>query len=120
MGKPAARSASIDQTVELSSTSPSTLALLSIAQDITALVSLSVEATASLVHDWFRSSLLTIGIGRGQVVRYVPPAAKTYKARQGRGESGRGLAVVVIGAVERESFHTNILFSSLRRCSDGT
>jgi hypothetical protein len=79
------------------SPSASTLALLSLTRDITALISLSVEATASLVHDWFRSTLLNIGLSRGQVVRYVPlPTSQPYS----RSESGRGLAIVVLGAAE--------------------
>lgn len=93
--------------------SPFTLALLSLTQDITALVSLSLEATASLVHDWFRTSLLSIGIGRGQVVRYVPPAAQSSKKGSGRGESGRGLAVVVVGAEEGTSISQKLSSSLL-------
>lgn len=75
--------------------SPSTLALLSLTQDITALISLSVEATASLVHDWVKSALGMVGAG--EVVRYQPRGEA--KSRVG-GESGRGLAVVVVGANE--------------------
>jgi hypothetical protein len=86
--------------VALSAPSASTLALLSITQDLTALISLSVEATASLVHDWFRSSLLSIGLSRGQLVHHAGVQPQAQKASQGRGESGRGLAVVVVGAAE--------------------
>jgi hypothetical protein len=75
--------------------SPSTLALLSLTQDITALISLSVEATASLVHDWFKSALGMVGAG--DVVRYQPRGETRGKAG---GEAGRGLAVVVVGANE--------------------
>lgn len=84
--------------------SASTLALISLTQDITALLSLSVEATASLVHDWFRSSLSTIGLGTPHSPRQVKTAIKG----QGRGETGRGLAVVVIGAAERTSIFIHI------------
>lgn len=77
--------------------SPSTLALLSLTQDITALISLSVEATASVVHDWFKSALGLVGAG--DAVRYQPRG--TPKTRTG-GEAGRGLAVVIVGANERE------------------
>ncbi|WVQ78838.1 hypothetical protein IAT38_000929 [Cryptococcus sp. DSM 104549] len=72
--------------------SPSTTALLALTQDISALLSLSFEATASTVHDWFRSGLGTIGIGE-----VVPAESGEYR---GKGESGRGLAVVIVGASE--------------------
>jgi hypothetical protein len=73
--------------------SPSTLALLSLTQDITALISLSIEATTSLVHDLFKSALGIVG--GGEVVRYQPRGEKKLG-----GEAGRGLAVVVVGANE--------------------
>jgi hypothetical protein len=73
--------------------SPSTLALLSLTQDITALISLSIEATTSLVHDLFKSALGIVG--GGEVVRYQPRGEKKVG-----GEAGRGLAVVVVGANE--------------------
>ena len=76
-----------------SSLSPSTLALLSLTQDITALISLSIEATTSLVHDLFKSALGIVG--GGEVVRYQPRGEKKVG-----GEAGRGLAVVVVGANE--------------------
>lgn len=80
------------------SPSPSTQALISLTQDISALVSLSLEATASLVHDWFRASLCSIGLGGGE------GGPRPVRRRGGqKGENGRGYAVVVIGAVERES-----------------
>lgn len=75
--------------------SPSTLALLSLTQDITALISLSVEATTSLVHHWFRSALGLVG--GGEVVPYQPRGESRSKPG---GEAGRGLAVVVVGANE--------------------
>lgn len=75
------------------SLSPSTLALLSLTQDITALISLSIEATTSLVHDLFKSALGIVG--GGEVVRYQPRGEKKVG-----GEAGRGLAVVVVGASE--------------------
>lgn len=92
----ASTEASTSAALVLSSPSASTLALLSISQDITALLSLSLEATASALHDWARSSLLTVGLGRGQVVKPTTPAER------GRCESGRGLAVVLVNANERE------------------
>ena len=87
-----------------SSLSPSTLALLSLTQDITALISLSIEATTSLVHDLFKSALGVVS--GGEVVRYQPRGDKKVG-----GEAGRGLAVVVVGAnegsfIQRES-HTD-------------
>jgi hypothetical protein len=78
--------------------SPSTLALLSLTQDITALISLSIEATTSLVHDLFKSALGIVG--GGEVVRYQPRGEKKLG-----GEAGRGLAVVVVGANEGMSIH---------------
>ncbi|CAK9785498.1 hypothetical protein CC85DRAFT_125935 [Cutaneotrichosporon oleaginosum] len=57
-------------------------ALLSLSQDVTALVSLSIETAASLVNDYARSALATIGLGER------PPTR------------GPGLAVVVVGAAE--------------------
>ena len=84
-----------------SSLSPSTLALLSLTQDITALISLSIEATTSLVHDLFKSALGIVG--GGEVVRYQPRGEKKLG-----GEAGRGLAVVVVGANEcMSSFREN-------------
>lgn len=76
------------------SSSPSTVALLSLTQDIAALISLSVESTASLLHDWLRTVVGTLGVGG--MVNYSPPVAKSTI----RGESGRGAAVVVLGASE--------------------
>lgn len=78
--------------------SPSTLALLSLTQDITALISLSLEATASVVHDWFRSALGMVGAG--DVVQYRP---RPEVRKRSVGEAGRGLAVVVVGANEGKS-----------------
>ncbi|KAK8861659.1 hypothetical protein IAR55_002482 [Kwoniella newhampshirensis] len=74
--------------------SPSTTALLALTQDITALISLSVEATASIIHDWFRSTLGVVGVGD-----VVATNSRGGHARA-RAESGRGLAVVVVGASE--------------------
>jgi len=84
-----------------SALSPSTLALLSLTQDITALISLSIEATTSLVHDLFKSALGIVG--GGEVVRYQPRGEKKLG-----GEAGRGLAVVIVGANEgMSSFREN-------------
>jgi hypothetical protein len=89
-----------------SALSPSALALLSLTQDITALISLSIEATTSLVHDLFKSALGIVG--GGEVVRYQPRGEKKLG-----GEAGRGLAVVVVGANEGLSIHLgSILMSS--------
>ncbi|WWD16422.1 hypothetical protein CI109_100848 [Kwoniella shandongensis] len=74
--------------------SPSTTALLSLTQDITALISLSVEATASTIHDWFRSTLGVVGVGE------VVPTDRRRNQTRARAESGRGMAVVVVGASE--------------------
>jgi hypothetical protein len=52
------------------------------------------------VHDWLRASLCRIGIGNS-----VPPTRRRDQ-KYGKGEVGRGLAVVVIGAAERESLLT--------------
>lgn len=76
---------------------PATQALIALTQDVSALLSLSIEATASLVHDWFRSSLCRIGFGT------TAPPLRTRDQKYGKGEIGRGLAVVVIGAAERMS-----------------
>jgi len=74
----------------------SSSALLSLSQDITALVSLSIEATASLVNDYVRAALGTIGAG--DLVRHSP-------VRRGNmNDSGAGLAVVVVGAANCECF----------------
>lgn len=69
----------------------SSSALLSLSQDIAALVSLSFEATASLVNDYAHSALSTIGLGQ----------RVTTVSRGGSG-GGAGLAVVVVGAADRE------------------
>jgi hypothetical protein len=54
---------------------------------VTALVSLSIETAASLVNDYARTALGTIGLG---------------ERTSSRGNTGSGLAVVVVGAAERE------------------
>ena len=82
----------------VSSPSASSLALLSLTQDITALISLSLEATASLVHDWFRSTLDTIGLG--EVVAYT--GQRKSEPAITSAEGNPGLAVVVVGAGEGE------------------
>ncbi|GMK59874.1 hypothetical protein CspeluHIS016_0900910 [Cutaneotrichosporon spelunceum] len=61
-------------------------ALLSLSQDVTALVSLSIESAASLVNDYARSALSTIGLVEYSAVR--------------PGAAGSGLAVVVVGAAD--------------------
>lgn len=66
----------------------SSSALLSLSQDVTALVSLSLETAASLVNDYARAALGTIGLGERAVTRL--------------GSAGPGLAVVVVGAADRE------------------
>lgn len=90
--------------------SPSSIALLSLTQDVTALISLSLEATASLVHDWFRSTLGVVGLG--QVVPYVPRRMSESSAVQL--PEGRGMAAVVIGASEGERpFHSILHIGAL-------
>jgi hypothetical protein len=69
----------------------STSALLSLSQDITALVSLSIEATASLVNDCVHAALGTIGAG--ELVRHHPVTRRGNIV-----DRGAGLAVVVVGA----------------------
>lgn len=64
----------------------SSTALLSLSQDVTALVSLSIEAAASLVNDYTRIALSTFGLGQRSVIR--------------PGSAGPGLAVVVVGAAD--------------------
>ncbi|BEJ16892.1 hypothetical protein CspHIS471_0602930 [Cutaneotrichosporon sp. HIS471] len=61
-------------------------ALLSLSQDVTALVSLSIESAASIVNDYGRTALSTIGLVERSASR--PVAA------------GSGLAVVVVGAAD--------------------
>lgn len=73
----------------------STSALLSLSQDITALVSLSIEATSSLLNDYVRAALGTIGAG--ELVRQGPVRRGTST------DSGAGLAVVVVGAADCKS-----------------
>lgn len=81
-----------------STSSAFTLALLSLTQDITALISLSLEATASLVHDWFRGTLGTVGLGE-----LVPHSSKPIvEPDHVRLHGGHGSAVVVVGASEGE------------------
>ena len=77
---------------------PSSLAFLSLSQDITALISLSLEATASLVHDWFRTTLSTAGLGDLVPSRRDEPVERAKL----QGGGGRGMAVVVVGANEGE------------------
>lgn len=99
-GGNAQASSSTSQLVPLTTPSASTLALLSLTQDITALISLSVEATASLLHDWLRSSLASVGLARVQAGRHVSLSRRMGKSKVW-GEAGQGLAVVVVGASER-------------------
>ncbi|KAK4690033.1 hypothetical protein P7C73_g34, partial [Tremellales sp. Uapishka_1] len=75
----------------LPSPNSSTMALLSISQDIAAVLSLTIEASLSLVHGCYRSVLGTMGLGglRAEI-----------KRGKGRCEDGRGLGVVVVGAGE--------------------
>ncbi|KIR51772.1 hypothetical protein I315_05720 [Cryptococcus gattii Ru294] len=72
----------------------SSTALQILTQDVSSLLSLSLETTASVLHDWFRSSLGVVGFGG----EFAPPRdrQKTYT----EGESGRNLAVVIVGAGE--------------------
>ncbi|ADV25146.1 Hypothetical Protein CGB_L0370C [Cryptococcus gattii WM276] len=72
----------------------SSTALQILTQDVSSLLSLSLETTASVLHDWFRSSLGVVGLGG----EFAPPRdrQKTYA----EGESGRNLAVVIVGAGE--------------------
>lgn len=74
---------------------PATQALIALTQDVSALLSLSIEATASIVHDWLRASLCRIGLGTRA------PPLRSRDQKYGKGEVGRGLAVVVVGAAER-------------------
>ncbi|EKC99239.1 hypothetical protein A1Q2_06439 [Trichosporon asahii var. asahii CBS 8904] len=76
-------------------------ALLSLSQDITALVSLSFEATFSLVNDYVRAALGTVGVG--QYVRVDPSRSST--------DTGSGLAVVVVGAADPSSPLSTLLLA---------
>ncbi|KIR31943.1 hypothetical protein I352_05571 [Cryptococcus deuterogattii MMRL2647] len=71
----------------------SSTALQILTQDVSSLLSLSLETTASVLHDWFRSSLGVVGFGGEFAPR---DRQKTYT----EGESGRNLAVVIVGAGE--------------------
>ncbi|KAE8540617.1 hypothetical protein D1P53_002980 [Cryptococcus gattii VGV] len=71
----------------------SSTALQILTQDVSSLLSLSLETTASVLHDWFRSSLGIVGFGGEFAPR---DRQKTYT----EGESGRNLAVVIVGAGE--------------------
>ena len=81
--------------------------LISLSQDITALVSLSIEATASLAHDMYQQLLARLGLGRAVVVRSNDNLKSQIKS-----EAGRGLAVVVVGASESELSHTQVRLPS--------
>ncbi|OWT35603.1 hypothetical protein C362_06793 [Cryptococcus neoformans Bt1] len=71
----------------------SSAALQILTQDVSSLLSLSLETTASVLHDWFRSSLGIVGFGSDFTPR---DRHKPYT----EGESGSGLAVVIVGAGE--------------------
>ncbi|OWZ70920.1 hypothetical protein AYX14_03629 [Cryptococcus neoformans] len=71
----------------------SSAALQILTQDVSSLLSLSLETTASVLHDWFRSSLGIVGFGGDFTPR---DRHKPYT----EGESGSGLAVVIVGAGE--------------------
>jgi hypothetical protein len=62
--------------------------------DITALVSLSLETTASIVHDWLRLGLSAFGGKDDLTSIHFRPKSKI------KDETGRGLAVVIVGASE--------------------
>lgn len=92
------------------SISPSdpTATFLALTQDITALISISLEATASLVHDWFRSTLGLVGLAR---VAHVP--SRVGGPASDKMGDGKGMAVVVVGASEGEralSLMTGVAF----------
>jgi hypothetical protein len=95
--------------------SSSTTALIALTQDITALISISLEATASLVHDWFRSSLGVVGMARtsGSAGR----SSGIHKLGE-KGDALGGMAVVVVGASEgepRDLFTTWVYSATGRR-----
>jgi hypothetical protein len=73
--------------------SPTAIAL-TLSQDITALVSLSLETTASIVHDWLRLGLSAFGGKDDLTSIHFRPKSKI------KDETGRGLAVVIVGASE--------------------
>ena len=75
--------------------SATTQSLIALSQDITALLSLSIETTASMMHDMYRKALGTVGLG--EVVSHRPTTQPGSS-----GEAGRGLAVVVLGSGEGE------------------
>ncbi|KJE00117.1 hypothetical protein I311_06265 [Cryptococcus gattii NT-10] len=72
----------------------SSTALQILTQDVSSLLSLSLETTASVLHDWFRSSLGVVGLGG----EFAPP--RDRQKSYAEGESGRNLAVVIVGAGE--------------------
>lgn len=80
----------------------SSTALQILTQDVSSLLSLSLETTASVLHDWFRSSLGVVGFGGEFAPR---DRQKTYT----EGESGRNLAVVIVGAGEGKLFFPSVL-----------
>lgn len=71
----------------------SSTALQILTQDVSSLLSLSLETTASVLHDWFRSSLGMVGFGGD----FAPRDRQKPDSEE---ESGRGLAVVIVGAGE--------------------
>jgi len=79
--------------------SATTQSLIALSQDITALLSLSIETTASIVYDAYRKAIGAIGLG--EVV-----AQRATNCTGPGGEASRGLAVVVVGAGEGVSAYT--------------
>lgn len=73
--------------------SPALTAFLSLAQDISALVSLSIEAGLSTAHDWFRVALGYVALSTlasGSALTSVPEKAQHKEGR----------AIVILGAAE--------------------
>ena len=93
---PSSRSSPVPTDIQPPRPSAATQNLIALSQDIAALLSLSIEATASLVHDVYRRTLGAVG---WRPVTGYEPVSST---RSGGGEGGRGLAVVVVGAGEGE------------------
>ena len=85
----------VEEPTQIHNLPSTTRNLIGLSQDIAALLSLSIESGASLLHDVYRRTMGTIGLG--DVMQFEPVS------RAGAvGQGGKGLAVVVVGASERE------------------
>lgn len=76
--------------------SPTTLALLSISQDLAAILSITVEASTSYAYQWFRFASGLVGMT--QIVPYGTSGHSAHVSDQN--DTGNGRAVVVVGGEE--------------------